>query len=106
ACATRQSAPVEDRVARPPVPVAQPAPALPPPLPPAAEPDSRPRTYTVKAGDTLQKIALEHGLDYRELAVWNNVDNPNVILVGQTLRLTSPSDAAPMAGASGATTAP
>ena len=105
ACATRQSAPVEDRVARPPPTIAQPEPAPPPPLP-AAEPDWRPRTYTVKAGDTLQKIALDHGLDYRELTVWNNLDNPNLILVGQTLRLTSPSEAAPTAGASGVTTAP
>ena len=46
--------------------------------------------YTVKRGETLAQIALEHGLDYRELAVWNNIENPNVIRVGQVLTLSPP----------------
>ena len=47
----------------------------------------RPQTYTVKRGDTLHAIALDHGLDYRELVAWNNIDNANLIRVGQVLRL-------------------
>ena len=35
-------------------------------------------------------IALDHGLDYKELAEWNNIDNPNVIRLGQQLRLRAP----------------
>jgi lipoprotein NlpD len=66
ACATRRSAPVEDRVALTPPPVVVAPPLAPPPAaPPAAEPDWRPQTYTVKRGDTLHQIALDHGLDYR-----------------------------------------
>jgi len=46
--------------------------------------------YTVKKGDTLYSIALEHGLDYKELAAWNNLENQNRILIGQTLRIRAP----------------
>lgn len=46
--------------------------------------------YVVKKGDTLYSIALDHGLDYKELSAWNNLDNPNRILVGQVLRVTAP----------------
>ena len=58
--------------------------------PPLKEPDWRPASYTVKKGDTLYSIALDHGLDYRELAQWNGLADPNVILVDQSLRLTEP----------------
>ena len=51
------------------------------------EKDWRPELYTVKRGDTLYAIALEHGLDYRELAALNNIDNLNVIRIGQVLQL-------------------
>lgn len=54
------------------------------------EPDWRPASYTVKKGDTLYSIALDHGLYYRDLAQWNGLADPNVILVDQTLRLTEP----------------
>jgi len=46
--------------------------------------------YVVTKGDTLYAIALEHGLDYRELAQWNRLDDPSRIREGQTLRLTDP----------------
>jgi lipoprotein NlpD len=114
ACASRQPAPVEERSTRvtPTAPIAA-APATAPGARPAAEADWRPRTYTVKRGDTLYGIALDHGLDYRELAAWNNLDNINVIRVGQVLRLGPPTppppppSAAPMAvGAAGVQTAP
>ena len=59
----------------------------------------------MKRGDTLYAIALDHGLDYRELAAWNNLENVNVIRVGQVLRLSAPGEPAP-AGAAGVQTAP
>jgi len=46
--------------------------------------------YTVKPGDTLLKIALEHGQSFRDLANWNQLDNPNRIEVGQVLRVIAP----------------
>jgi lipoprotein NlpD len=44
----------------------------------------------VKKGDTLYSIALDHGLAYRDVAAWSGLSDPNVIRVGQTLRLTPP----------------
>ncbi len=101
-CASRTRAPVEDRTA-PPATVA-PSAAAPAPQPPAAEPESRVPTYTVKRGDTLYQIALDHGLDYKDLAAWNNLENPNKILVGQVLRVAAPGEAP--AAATGVTTTP
>lgn len=46
-----------------------------------------PGYYIVKKGDTLIGIALDTGNDWRELAAWNNLENPNRILVGQQLRV-------------------
>lgn len=51
------------------------------------EPDWRPKTHTVVKGDTLYSLALEYGLDYREMAQWNDLADPNVINVGQVLKL-------------------
>ncbi|MEW6134032.1 MAG: peptidoglycan DD-metalloendopeptidase family protein [Pseudomonadota bacterium] len=55
---------------------------------PAPRPESG--QYVVQKGDTLYAIAFANGLDYRELAAWNNLESPDVIKVGQVLRLTSP----------------
>jgi lipoprotein NlpD len=63
------------------------------------------QTYTVKRGDTLYKIALDQGLDYRELAAWNGIENVNLIREGQTLRLGPPGEATAPAAA-GVTTMP
>lgn len=52
--------------------------------------DWRPSTHTVQKGETLYSIALEYGLDYRDLASWNGLGDVNRILVGQTLSLTAP----------------
>jgi lipoprotein NlpD len=65
--------------------------------PPVAEQTPVPgaRTeYVVKPGDTLYSIALENGVDYRDLTRWNNLSDATKISVGQTLRLTSPQEAA------------
>jgi lipoprotein NlpD len=47
----------------------------------------------VKRGDTLFQIALDHGHDWRDLARWNNLDDPSRIFVGQRLRLIPPETA-------------
>ena len=52
--------------------------------------DWRPEVYTVQRGDTLYGIALDHGLDYREVAAWNGLSDPNLILAGQQLRMRAP----------------
>jgi lipoprotein NlpD len=49
--------------------------------------------HTVQRGDTLYAIAFANSLDYREIADWNQLESPDVIQVGQVLRLTSPSGA-------------
>ena len=55
----------------------------------AAQP-SGPGYYTVKRGDTLYRIAMEHGQDYRDVAGWNNIVNPATIKEGQILRVAPP----------------
>ena len=111
-CATRRPAPVEDRtLARGQAPGATTAARAVPGGTAEAPPVS---TYTVKRGDTLHQIALDNGLDYRELAAWNGIENVNRILPGQVLRLAPPGEPAaaiastPVAadGATGVTTAP
>lgn len=43
--------------------------------------------YTVQAGDTLTSIAKKFGTTYQELARKNNIANPNIIYVGQKLKI-------------------
>jgi lipoprotein NlpD len=88
-CSTRQPAPVEERTPVPSPPAA--VPPKPAPAKPAAKPVS---THTIKRGETLVGIALQYGLDYRELAAWNGIANPNQINVGQVLVLAAPAGAA------------
>ena len=46
--------------------------------------------YTVRKGDTLLRISLDFGQNYRDLVTWNNLANPDDIKVGQVLRVTQP----------------
>lgn len=87
-CAAKRPAPVIERAPQ----AKTTAPAAPAAKPAPRQPDTRAEIYTVKAGDTLYNIALDHGLDYKELAAWNNID-PSRIRVGQQLRLTPPQGA-------------
>jgi lipoprotein NlpD len=89
-CAARRPAPVTDRVPSPAPPVVE-APAPEPP-PPVEKPIP---THAVKKGETMVGIALQYGLDYRELAAWNNITNPNRIEIGQVLLLAAPAGMAP-----------
>ncbi|UCC13937.1 MAG: peptidoglycan DD-metalloendopeptidase family protein [Gammaproteobacteria bacterium] len=61
-------------------------------------------SYVVQSGDTLYKIAWKYGLDYRDIAQWNELDSVDFIRAGQTLRL-SPPDGWSKSGRSKTTTA-
>ncbi|MDQ2778232.1 MAG: LysM peptidoglycan-binding domain-containing protein, partial [Pseudomonadota bacterium] len=100
-CASpRHRAPVEDRspAARESVPM--PPPVMPPASIPAAEPSGKPLPgienagkpgyYTVKRGDTLFKVAQTNGQGWRDIARWNNLENPSSIEIGQVLRIVPP----------------
>jgi len=79
----RQPAPVEDRTS------ARNAPAETKALP-GAENAGKPGYYTVQKGDTLTRIGLDNGQAWRDLARWNNLGNPDMIEVGQVLRVAPP----------------
>ena len=95
-------APVEDRVSvtnkveitPPPAPVKQ---------PPGFENAGKAGYYTVKPKDTLIGIGLEAGQSHKDIARWNNLENPNRIEVGQVLRVTPPVAGTPMASAAAST---
>jgi lipoprotein NlpD len=102
----RTPAPVEDRAqgARAPsTAVAQPARPSAAPAAAAAPEAARPGYYTVRPGDTLIRIALESGQNWRDLVRWNNIENPNVIEVGQMLRVVPPVGGAEVAAVRPAT---
>jgi lipoprotein NlpD len=57
---------------------------------PGAENAGKPGYYTVKPGDTLIRVGLDHGQSFRDIARWSGLDNPNRIEVGQVLRVEPP----------------
>ena len=57
---------------------------------PGAENAGKPGYYMVKAGDTLIRIGLDNGQSWKDISRWNMLDNPNLIEVGQVLRVISP----------------
>ncbi|QYY26699.1 peptidoglycan DD-metalloendopeptidase family protein [Diaphorobacter sp. MNS-0] len=67
---------------------------------PGAENAGKPGYYTVKPGDTLIRIGLENGQSWKDIARWNNLENANLIEVGQVLRVVPPVAAAATAVAS------
>jgi lipoprotein NlpD len=104
-CAGRrlaQPAPVEDRGM-----AAGARPADAKPLP-GAENAGKPGYYTVQPGDTLFRIALDSGQNWRDVQTWNGLANPNVIEVGQVLRVAPPAGSAAAAPviSTGVTSAP
>jgi len=58
--------------------------------PPGIENAGRAGYYTVKPKDTLIAIGLETGQSHKDLARWNNLENPNRIEIGQVLRVVPP----------------
>jgi len=91
ASGSRAPAPVEDRSPG----RAQPAPVEPAKTVPGQENAGKPGYYTVRPGDTLIRISLDSGQNWRDIARWNNIENPNLIEVGQVLRVIPPVGAAP-----------
>lgn len=57
---------------------------------PGFENAGKPGYYTVKPGDTLIRIGLDTGQNFRDIVRWNNLENPNLIEVGQVLRVVPP----------------
>lgn len=57
---------------------------------PGAENAGKPGYYTIKPGDTMIRIGLETGQNWKDLVKWNNLDNPNIVEVGQVLRVIAP----------------
>ena len=43
--------------------------------------------YTVRKGDTLYGIALAFGQNWRDIASWNNLSDPDKIKIGEKLRV-------------------
>jgi lipoprotein NlpD len=110
-CATSRSpAPVEDRApaGRTPAPstTTTPSAAVTGPMAPSTTPPpittpeptgksgaenaGKPGYYTIKPGDTLIRVGLETGQNARDIARWNNIENPNSLEVGQVIRVTPP----------------
>lgn len=88
-CTSRSlgSAPVEDRGTT----LSRPAPMdMAKPLPPGAENAGKAGYYTVKPGDTMIRIGLENGQNWRDIVRWNGLENANLIEVGQVLRISAP----------------
>jgi lipoprotein NlpD len=84
----RQPAPVEDRSAGHGTVALTEAKPM-----PGAENAGKPGYYTVQKGDTLTRIGLDNGQAWRDVARWNNLSNPDVIEVGQVLRVAPPGSA-------------
>jgi lipoprotein NlpD len=61
---------------------------------PGAENAGKTGYYTVKPGDTLIRIGLDHGQGAKDLARWNGIENPNRIEIGQVLRIEPPAASA------------
>ncbi len=103
-CASGSRAPVEDRAptkATSAAPAASAASAVAveavKPLP-GIENLGKPGYYAVKPGDTLIRIGLDNGQNWKDLVRWNELENPNLIEVGQVLRVVSPSTDPSQAG--------
>jgi LysM repeat protein len=69
-------------------------PAVTPPKKEEKPNQSTGKTYTVKSGDTLGKIALSHSVSLSDLMSWNGIKN-HLIYPGQVLKVTKDTSAAP-----------
>ncbi len=61
------------------------------------ENEGKPGYYTVKQGDTLIRVGLDNGQNWRDIARWNQLDRPSQIEVGQVLRVIPPVNNSPVA---------
>lgn len=60
--------------------------------------------YTVVKGDTLSAIAAKYGTTYQKLAEYNGISNPNVISVGQKIKIPGSSSASTNSSTAAAST--
>jgi lipoprotein NlpD len=60
---------------------------------PGIENLGKPGYYAVRPGDTMIRIGLDTGQNWRDITRWNGLDNPNIIEVGQVLRVIPPGTA-------------
>ena len=61
---------------------------------PGAENAGKPGYHTVRPGETVRKIAAEYNQDWRDIIRWNQqLPNPDVIEIGQVLRVLPPAKA-------------
>lgn len=51
--------------------------------------------HIVQPGETLSSIARQYGVSYYKIAVHNGIRNPNLLKVGQRLRIPKPTSAQP-----------
>lgn len=68
--------------------------------PPSGGPPQSPQHYTVRSGDTLWDIAMQHKVTVADLLAANRLPPGSVLAVGQTLLIPNRSGAAPAAGTS------
>ena len=47
----------------------------------------KPSTYTIKAGDTLGEVSTEFGVKLDDLIEWNSIKDPDIVNVGQVIKL-------------------
>ncbi|HHS97206.1 MAG TPA: LysM peptidoglycan-binding domain-containing protein [Chloroflexi bacterium] len=92
-----------------PVPTPTPMPTVPPTVPPTPAPTTPPpsqptetptaptqeQVYIVRPGDTLYSIARRYGVRLEDLAAHNGIINPNLIYVGQQIRIPAGSVVSP-----------
>lgn len=57
---------------------------------PGIENYGKPGYYAVRPGDTIRRIGNETGQSWQNIARWNNLENPDLIEVGQVLRVVPP----------------
>lgn len=60
----------------------------------ARPPGAGDRIHVVERGDTLFSIAFRNQIDLQDLVAWNQIENPNLIKIGQRLRLNPPGQSA------------
>ena len=84
-CVTHSYAPIDQKTVRPEQPLSfkrvPHAPVVPRPS------EATLALHVVAKGETLHAVAWRYRLDYRDLITWNRLDNPNLIFIGQKLRL-------------------
>ncbi len=88
ACSSAARAPVTTRGDAP-----RDTPAVTEPRPPAPAADAASATvHDVVKGDTLYSIAWRYGQDYRDIARWNGIGDPYLIVPGRQLRVIAPAN--------------